>query len=137
MAGKKKAKELLKQAYDAPNGVKINFCLVGNKYPAEFFFNNDLNEGEQNELISLFKRLGDEKGETSNLAKIKVLMRTERELIFEFKPYQVRVAYFLRPGRNYNLIYGFKKKTNKWPSKNLEAMKKNIKLFKKEEQRRK
>ena len=128
-------KPLLKCAYKAPNNVTINFCLVGDKYPVEKFI-DDLSEGEQDEAIALFKLLGEKKGKIFNKQKFKMLCANECGNIFEFKAHQVRIACFTRPGYNYNLIYGFKKKTDAWPTHNLNAMEQNCRSFKKEEKRR-
>ena len=72
MSKKIEAKELLKRAYDAPNEVKVNYCLVGNGYPVEEFMIN-LEEGEQDEIISLFELLGVKKGKLYNKQKFKKL----------------------------------------------------------------
>ena len=133
---RKEVKDLLKRAYDAPNNVRINFCLVGDKYPVEKFVEG-LDEKDQNEIVALFMLFGENKGKIFNEQKYKKLGDSVCGAIFEFKAYQVRIACFSRPGYNYNLIYGFKKKRGKWPKSDLKNMNDNCSLFFKEEEKRK
>ncbi|MCY4644616.1 MAG: type II toxin-antitoxin system RelE/ParE family toxin [Bacteriovoracales bacterium] len=133
MAGKKKAKELFKRAYDAPNGFKINYCLVGDRYPVEEFIDG-LTEEEQNLIMALLNLLGDQKGRLSTI-KYKCLNINICGMVYEFKIRQIRIACFTRPDYNYNLIYGFKKKTNQWPKKHMSNMRANCKLFKEVEEK--
>ena len=133
MAGKKKAKELLKRTYDAPNGFKINYCLVEGRYPVEEFIDS-LTKEEQSLLVALFGFLGSQNGRLST-TKYKCLNVNICGMVYEFRIRQIRIACFTRPGYNYNLIYGLKKKTNKWPKKHMNNMKANCRLFKEVEEK--
>ena len=131
-----KGKQPLKPILGTFNNVKINYCLVGERYPVEEFIDG-LTKKEKTEIISLFNLLDTNKGRIWNKQKFKKLEDNTYEAIFEFKTYQVRIACFTRPGYNFNLIYGFKKKTNRWPQRDLKAMKRNCRLFNEEEKKRK
>ena len=132
LGGKRKAKELLKRAYNAPNGVKINYCLIGDRYPVEEFIDS-MEEEEKIKILALFDLLGNERGRILNGEKFKKLDGD----IYEFKSSQIRLACFTGKGYSYNLIYGFRKKDNKWPKKHLSNMKRNHRTFKEEEEKQK
>ena len=127
--------ELLKLEYKGPNEVKVNHCLIRGTYPTEEFI-KVLSREEKASLTALFKLFDLKKGKISNYTKFKKL---EQYLvaIFEFKDYQVRLAGFWKENYNFNLLYGFKKKKDSWPSSDLKAMRSNYDEFIREEQNRK
>jgi len=134
MAKKINELPLLKLEYEAPNNVKVNHCLIRGSYPTEEFIKS-LNNEEKVSLIALFKIWGENKGHLRNEHKFKKL---EQHLvaILEFKDYQVRLAGFWKPNYNFNLIYGFKKKQDRWPQSDLNTMRKNYDAFAEEEKKR-
>lgn len=128
------ALELLKLEYLAPNDVKINHCLIRNSYPTEAFISS-LNTDEKRSLIALFKLFGEKKGKMDNGQKFKKL-EDYFVAILEFKDKQVRLAGFWREHYNFNLIYGFIKKQDTWPQKDLNTMRGNYGDFIAEEKKR-
>jgi hypothetical protein len=125
---------LLKLAYQAPNDVKINHCLIRNGYPTEVFISS-LNNEEKASLVALFRLFGEKRGKIENGQKFKKL-EDYFVAILEFKDKQVRLAGFWREKYNFNLIYGFVKKQDTWPRKDLNAMRGNYDDFIAEEKRR-
>ena len=117
------------------NNVKVNHSLIRGAYPTEEFIKS-LNTEEKANLVGLFKIWAEARGQLRNGTKFKKL---EQYLIaiLEFKDYQVRLAGFWRPDFNFNLIYGFKKKQDKWPQSDLNTMRKNYDAFIEEENIRK
>jgi len=128
-----KKPELLKLEF-SENGVNINHCLIRGGYPTEEFIAT-LSKDEKASLVALFKLWTQKKGQLINPNKFKKLEQFS-VAIFEFKDYQVRLAGFWKVGFNFNLIYGFKKKKDSWPQKDLNAMRGNYNAFIEEENNR-
>ena len=128
-----KKPELLKLAY-TENGVIINHCLINDRYPTEEFI-AALNKEEKASLVALFKIWAQAKGHLRNGTEFKKL-EDYHVAILEFKDYQLRLAGFWRPGYNFNLVYGFKKKQDNWPKSDLNTMRGNYDAFIAEEKSR-
>ena len=110
----------------------MNYCLVGNEYPVEIFL-DDLEKTEQIGVLALINFFDEQKGKLFNKEKFKKLEDSVCGAIWVFKCSQIRIAGFWRPDYKFNLIYGFKKKQNEWPQKEIKRLHENCKAFKKQE----
>jgi hypothetical protein len=81
--------------------------------PAKEFVDG-LDPAERRKVVVLFERIA-EKGQIHNREQFKKL----RGDIYEFKRFQIRIACF-QEGRNWLLVYGLRKKKDKWRESDLE-----------------
>lgn len=125
---KKENLVLLKEAYQDKNTkFTISYCRIGTKYPVEEFIES-LGKAELTGLAGLMQFFAANNGNIKNDTKFKKLENHATVAVWELKKHQIRIAGF-REGQNFNMFYAFKKKQDKWPKTNLNAMRKHLETF--------